>query len=130
MRTLDALPRAIQKRALTTSMRKAAKQLLSFSKNMAPRKSGLLVSKMRVRVMKKKSRGEVAFVVKTGNRSEMGISGDAKGYYPAIQEYGNKKRGIKGFHFMKLAMEHYEPRYIQTLAQGLRNFLATYRPKQ
>lgn len=128
IRTFDDLPKRLQKSTLSKSVRSAARRLLSLAASLAPVKSGILRKNLKVRMMKKRARGEIAFVVRTGSLDEMGVSSDGVTYYPAIQEYGSSNRNIKALRYMKMAKEAFRPRYIQLVTSELRKFISTARP--
>jgi HK97 gp10 family phage protein len=92
-RMFAGLTKAVQNKILRPAFRKGAKIVQADAKRIAPVKSGLLKSSIKVRRIKSLKRGEVGFNVITGK-------GDFKGetYYAAFLELGHKlgKRPSKG----------------------------------
>ena len=116
----------VQKKISRKALRKTGKLLLTASKSLAPKNTGKLRKFLKVRAQKKKGvRGkEVAVVIRTGTRAEMGIpqgkdpaTGRYRYYYPAGHELGNRKTKRKSF--LRKPLKENEDRLIRALGQYL-----------
>ena len=121
IKKLEGLDKKIQRSALRSSIRRAANSLLAITRSYAPVDTGKLAKSLIVRSMRQKRRGEIGFNVRTGTSKELGIDGPV--FYPAIQEYGSKKIGLRGLHYMKRAMDSFRPTYKKAITVGLKTFL-------
>lgn len=92
----EALPLAVQKKALRPALRKGAKITLEKAKQLCPAKSGKLRKSLKVRAIKRNRKG-IGVVVITGTRQELGIKPDDKSYYPFSLEYGTKNMSARPF---------------------------------
>lgn len=90
---LTGLPPKVQKKIMPKAMRASMKPVLQKARADAPKRTGIHRRKIKLRKAKMKAKDGLAFQVKFGVRSELGIPADAKGYYPAALEYGWVDRG-------------------------------------
>lgn len=84
-----------QRKILRTAMRKAMKPVKERAQALVPVDSGALRNSIRQKSRTK--RGISRAFVSTGTRQELGIPSDAKGYYPAVIEYGTRTRPAKPY---------------------------------
>lgn len=70
-------------------LRMAARPVLATARQIAPEDSGDLRRSLVIRAAKRTRRG-IGVVVRPGTRAEIGISADAKGYYPTHIEFGTE----------------------------------------
>lgn len=105
-RKLNRLPRAARNKAVRSAVREAGKPLLDRTKQLAPKETGLMASKIKLRSISgqaakksgvKAKRGAIGVVVMTGTREEMGIDPADPYYYPAAVEYGHGNTPAKPF---------------------------------
>lgn len=106
---LDALAKKDAKRLTTQSLRVGTKHLHKMVLQAVPRDTGLLYSLMSrlqqtVKAIKRTRRGFFGFRVETPRRADFppntpGITD--KWYYPAILEYGSKKRGTRPHPYLR-----------------------------
>lgn len=87
-------------------------------------KKGTLKRSIRVMVGKFKKRGEISYLVATGRRDKMGIPQDAKHYYPAVVEYGPKKRASwPGRFYMKRTYQSHGAQVIAMVREEIKTKL-------
>lgn len=85
-RKLDRLPSKLQKRVVKGAAKKAAEPILAAAKARAPVRTGRHRDSMKITT--KSGRKEIGAQIVTGTRKQLKIPADAKGYYPAAQEFG------------------------------------------
>ena len=88
-RDFAALPFKVQKKLFRKSLRPGAKIVQARAKELVPVKTGRLKRSLKIRATRR-ARRVLGVQVLTGTREQLGISPDAKGYYPAALEYGYK----------------------------------------
>lgn len=129
---LDALDKKLRRKVVTKALRAGAKVIQQRAKANAPRRSGLMASKIKVRASKyignrRKKRGEIAINAQIGK-------GDFKGdtFYGAFQEFGWKsgkrvtkgqtdnRKQIQGKHFMERAGKQGESEAISVIDSTVR----------
>lgn len=84
-----------QRKIVRTAMRKAMKPVKERAQALVPVDSGALRDSIRQKSRTK--RGISRAFVSTGTREELGIPSDAKGFYPAVIEYGTRTRPAKPY---------------------------------
>lgn len=93
---LSALPTKVQGKVVRPAAREGTKMVAEAVKEMVPVDADghqleggkHLRDTIKVRAVKGRKRGRIAFKVMTGTRQELGIPAGEKGYYPAALEYG------------------------------------------
>lgn len=105
---MNSLANKLQKKVFRKALRAAAKESQKRVKQMLKSESedgrGAMAKGLKIKSMKR-SRGRVGITIRSATRGDLaakypGIS-FKRGYYPAVQEYGSKKRKIKAKHTMK-----------------------------
>jgi len=76
------------KRVLKKAIRKVGNNILADLRTSTPKDRGRLRKSWKLRVLKFKKKYMVGLGFKLPTRAELGIPGDAKGYYPTALEYG------------------------------------------
>ena len=94
---LEKLGKKETNKIIRKSLRKAAKEaVLPAVKSRVPVDSGKLKKAIVIRGMPR-SRKRIGILVKIKSREAVGLSETSKGYYPAVIEYGTKKRAAKSY---------------------------------
>ena len=75
-------------KVLRRALREGGRPILADAKSRAPVDSGKLRDSIKLRAMRIRKRNRYGVQIRTGTRSELGIPSDARGFYPASQEYG------------------------------------------
>ena len=102
-RRLKTLPTRVQKKVANRAMRAAMKIVAKVIKALAPYITGTLRSNVVVRAGLKRRRSEVSIDARIDANAETKRTSAKTGktvFYPAIVEYGRKKQGIEGDHYM------------------------------
>lgn len=94
-RKLLKLERSAQGKAMKAAAKSAMEPVRDLAKQRVPVDTGRLQKSIRVGIARMKNK--VGAVVSTGTRKQLKIKQDAKGYYPAVIEYGTKDRPAKSF---------------------------------
>lgn len=91
LRQLEALGKVAKGKAIRPANRAAMKIMQKEAKRRAPRKSGRLRRNILLKAGKKpRNSGIFQHWVGWAKRDKFDIAGDAKGFYPAVQEYGSE----------------------------------------
>lgn len=115
IRDFKKLEGVTQRKTFRKAVRESFKPVLRAAKANAPVLTGLMRQKIRLRAIKR-SRSRIGVQVLTGRRSDMipkvltpsalaKITSRGDVYYPAIVEYGSKKRNIKANPFIRRAFD-------------------------
>ena len=67
----------------------------------------------------KRSRKAIGIHIVTGTREVLGITPEDKFYYPTVQEFGDKVRGIPGRHDMRRAYLQQRKNAVKAIAKTL-----------
>lgn len=110
------LEKSVQGKMLTSAMREAMKPVLASARAAAPRHTGNLARKIKLSSVRLRGKGK-GIAVRTPTRAQLGIAKDAKGYYPAHQEYGTRKNRAQPY--MRPALESNRSRVLEALRSGL-----------
>lgn len=103
-----------------TVLRKSARRLRSAIASRTPVDRGDLKREMkRAKIVSQGGRRGIRIGVAMPEREALGIPADAKGYYPAVIEYGSKKRGIPANSYIRGTVNAQEPAEIAQIAIDL-----------
>ncbi|MGE0857796.1 MAG: HK97-gp10 family putative phage morphogenesis protein [Gammaproteobacteria bacterium] len=116
---LDKLDKRVQKAIVRRGLRKAAKDVLESARAIVPVDTGALRDGLAVKALKPK-RGSFGVQVVTPTRAELGIPADAKGYYPAVVEYGSDKRNLPPRPYLRPALDQNREKGKRTVADSIR----------
>jgi len=94
-RKLKRIAFQAQRKIVRAALRKSMKQVKDRAQALVPVDSGLLRNSIHQKSRTK--RGISRAFVATGTREQLGIPSDAKGYYPAVIEYGTRTRAPKSY---------------------------------
>ena len=94
-RKLKRIAFQAQRKIVRAALRKSMKQVKDRAQALVPVDSGLLRNSIHQKSRTK--RGISRAFVATGTRDQLGIPSDAKGYYPAVIEYGTRTRAPKSY---------------------------------
>jgi len=118
-RKLQRLPIVLQRKVVRESLRRGGKPVLEEAKRLVPADTGALKASIKLRATerggRKKRRGEFGVYVQTGTREELGISADAKYYYPAAVELGTDKMPARSY--LRAAVDNKRAESIAIIAQ-------------
>jgi len=89
LRQLQAMGKAAGGKAIRDSSRGSLKIMHADAKRRAPVDTGTLRKNIKLR-SGKRSRSRFQHYIAWSNRDKFGINPDAKGFYPAVQEYGSE----------------------------------------
>lgn len=89
---LEALGPTMEKKILRSAMREAAKPMLADAKRRAPVLTGQLRKSLKIRAMKRRSKGQVGVVISTAKGF---FKGDE--FYGAFHEFGTKRMPARPF---------------------------------
>lgn len=92
-----------QARVLRKALPKAADKIKDQAKANANRLTGAMANSITAGETKRRKRGRLLWVIKTGTRKDLGL-GDEDFYYPAIVEYGDGETR-RPFRFMRRALD-------------------------
>ncbi|MBT8199584.1 MAG: HK97 gp10 family phage protein [Acidimicrobiia bacterium] len=121
VRILEQLPASVQKKAVRRALRDGTKFLAKQVKAAAPRDSGRMARRMKVRAVKR-SRTRIGSRVMMPDRDKLGIPAKAKGYYPMSIEAGWKSRGgkkIPGTRFMRDTVDKHKQQVVDKFQKSL-----------
>ena len=104
-----------QRKIVRASMRKAMKVVKDRAQALVPVDTGKLRNS--IRQMSRTKRGISRAYVATGTREELGIPPDAKGFYPAVIEYGTRERPAHSY--LRRAMEEKRTEVIRKAADEI-----------
>lgn len=107
MRNLRKLEIGLQRKVLSRSIRDGMKYMAGRLKAASPVETGVMRSTVKVRVAKKKKRGEIKIQAQLGPDSRL-VKFTRTGerhFYPAVVEYGAPKRGRAGQFWMKATFD-------------------------
>lgn len=109
-RALNKLQKGMQAKFVRKAMRESTKVIQREAIQLVSRRQGENRSgrRIKVRVAKKRKRGEMKFVIMSAPRKLIGIGPSEDVYYPAIQEYGSVARGITPLEGMQTALKNKE----------------------
>lgn len=93
---LKQLDAKVQRKVVRQALRAGAKVVLAATKALVPVDTGALKSGLKLRALKSR-RGTFGIQVQTPTRAQLGIPSDAKGYYPAVLEYGAEGHPAKPY---------------------------------
>lgn len=113
---LDSLGKQAGGKMLQSAMREAMKPVLDAARAAAPRDTGNLARKIKLSSVRLRGKGK-GIAVKTPTRAQLGIPKDAKGYYPAHQEYGTRRNPARPY--MRPALLNNRARVLEALRAGL-----------
>lgn len=99
---LAALPWALQRKIMRKALRLAGKPVLATAKAMVPVDTGALKKGLKLRAIKRNSRGIIGVRVTTPSREALGLEKD-EAYYPAVLEFGIQ--GKPAHPYMRPAIE-------------------------
>ena len=94
-RKLKQIALQAQRKIVRAALRKSMKQVKDRAKSLVPVDSGKLRDSIHQKSRTK--RGISRAFVATGTRDQLGIPSDAKGFYPAVIEYGTRTRAPRSF---------------------------------
>lgn len=126
-RKFALLPRDVERRLLSKSLRKAAKVYKDLAAARAPRDRGKLAKTMRIRVLKRR-KGRVGVRIETAPRAQLGIDPKQQGYYPAHLEFGYRDRaGVHhpGLAYMRTSLRTGKEQMLVVLREELTNWIET-----
>ena len=89
-----------QKKIIRNAINRAILPVRDKAKALVPFDTGLLEQSIKRKTSSRK--GKASARIRTGTRSELGIPLDAKGYYPAIVEYGTSTQ--PAYSYMRAAI--------------------------
>lgn len=119
-RELKKVSKIIGRKILRQALRAGAKPIRDSVRSLAPRgKTGRLKKHIKVLAARRSRRGP-GMVVRTGTRKEMRIRANAKGYYPAVQEYGSDKRNIQAVRFMRRGFRDNQGRAVKIIGTEIK----------
>lgn len=118
-RKLHRLDIQLQRKIVRGSMRKAMRQVRDEARNLAPVRTGRL--QRSIKQQQRTRRGVTRASIVTGERRELGIPANARGYYPAALEYGYRRNGrhIPGRSFMRRALYSKRSGVLRDLADDI-----------
>lgn len=108
----------VQKKIVRQALRKAAAPILATAKARVAVDTGALRDGLTIRAVKAK-KGVFGIQVATPRRAELGIPADAKGFYPAVLEYGSVDHPPKPY--LRPALEQNRDRALATVADFVRD---------
>lgn len=111
---LAKLPKKVANKIQRQGIRKGAKIIQEEARRLVPRKSGLLRKSIKVRVPKKKRRGEIIISVQTGSLGDF----KGKSFYGAFVEYGTSKMAARPF--MRPAADNKKQAATDAIVQSIR----------
>lgn len=94
-RQLKRIAIQAQRKIVRAAMRKSMKSVKERAQALVPVDSGRLRDSIHQKSRTK--RGITRVFVSTGTRQELGIPSDAKGFYPAVIEYGTRTRAAYSY---------------------------------
>lgn len=94
-RKLGRLVIQTQRKIVRGAMRKSMKPVKDRAQSLAPVKTSRLRNSIHQKQRTKK--GITRAFVSTGTREDLGIKPNAKGYYPAVIEYGTRTQAAKSY---------------------------------
>lgn len=94
-RKLKRIALQAQRKVVRAALRKSMKQVKERAQALVPVDSGRLRDSIHQKSRTK--RGISRAFVATGTRQELGIPSDAKGFYPAVIEYGTRTRSPQSY---------------------------------
>lgn len=118
---LSAMVPKVQKKITRQALRQGAKRVRDEARRLAPVDSGALKKSLKVRAAKNLRRGSFGLSVLTGTRAELGISPEAKFYYPAVLEYGG--RGHEAQPYLRPAMDATRAEVLGLIKSSIREAL-------
>ncbi len=123
-RRLLALEPKLQAKVLGRAMRAGLQEVLQAARAAAPRRSGEMARRLRLRKAKVRRKHGLAYYVRTGTRAEMGIPREASGYYPSAIHQGflHKRSGkhIAARPYLKPEFDSRRDRILGTIRSALR----------
>lgn len=118
---LAAMPLKVQKKITRQALRQGGKRVRDEARRLAPVDTGALKKSIKVRAAKNLRRGSFGISVQTGTRAELGISPEAKFYYPAVLEFGG--RGHEAQPFLRPAMDATRAEVLSLIKNSIREAL-------
>ena len=112
---LKRLEIQLQRKIVRGAMRKAMKPVLASAKSFVAVDQGWLKSSLHIKSRTRKGRTKV--YVATGTREDLGIPSDAKGYYPAVLEYGTRTRAPQSY--LRRAMAQHKTDVISNMRSDI-----------
>ncbi len=113
-RMFERLERKDQRSIVRKATRAGAKIIQTAAKALVPRRTKRLLRGLKVRALKRSRVRQGHQVVIT--RKSAGVSGDAKGFYPAHQELGlRKKRRMRAHAFLRRAADQSADRVVRMM---------------
>lgn len=94
-RKLKRIALQAQRKVVRAALRKSMRQVKERAQALVPVDSGRLRDSIHQKSRTK--RGISRAFVATGTRQELGIPSDAKGFYPAVIEYGTRTRSPQSY---------------------------------
>lgn len=114
---LDQLDKRVQKAIVRRGLRKAAKDVLDSARANVAVDTGALRDGLAVKAVKPK-RGVFGLQVATPTRAELGIDAEAKGFYPAVLEYGSENHTARPY--LRPALDENREKARATIAASIR----------
>lgn len=100
---LRTLPLKVQKKVANQAIRAGMKLVATAVRQLAPVLTGVLKANVVVRAGLKRKRGQVSIDARIDANDQTKKTSKKTGetvFYPAIVEYGRKKQGVPGDHYM------------------------------
>lgn len=118
---LAAMTLKVQRKIVRQALRKGGKRVRDEARRLAPVETGALKKSIKVRAARNLRRGSFGIAVLTGTRAELGISPEAKYYYPAVVEFGG--RGHDAQPYLRPAMDATRTEVLGLVKQAIREAL-------
>lgn len=119
---LAQLDLKVQKKMVRKALRKAGRPVLEEARARVPVDTGRLRDGLFLRATKRK-RGTFGVEVAMPLRADLGISANAKGYYPAVIEYGAENHPPQPF--LRPALDANKERAIRIVADFVRSEISS-----
>lgn len=118
LRTLEP---KLQRKTLGKALRKAGQPVLEESKRLVPVDTGRLrdALKLRGKGPSKKRPHRQSVSVASPTRKALKLASDARGYYPAVIEYGAAGRNIPAQPYLRPALANKQTEVLTTLKEEL-----------
>lgn len=121
----DLTPK-VQRKIVRSALRQGAKRVRDEARRLAPVDTGALKKSIKVRAARNLRRGSFGIAILTGTRAELGISPEAKFYYPAVVEFGGRGHGGRGYDaqpYLRPAMDATRAEVLGLVKQAIREAL-------
>lgn len=115
---LGALDLKVQKKIVRKALRKAARPILAEARARVAVDTGKLRDGLSIKAVRAR-RGVFGVQVVTPRRVDLGIPADAKGFYPAVLEYGSENHPPRPY--LRPALDANREKAVDTVADFVRS---------